>query len=102
MTSDPRVRRKCLPGSVICVPRQVPHGFKNIGDSPLHLIIALSPAGFEEWFARCATEFTNGRIPEPEEMARLAAEHGMSFLDEAAGHRSSPSTFVFVPQDEIL
>lgn len=77
--------RELPPGSAVFAPRNVPHGFKNIGDTPLRLLITLSPSGFETWFARCAREFSNGRAPDFARIASLIAEHGMSFVEQTAG-----------------
>lgn len=61
-------------------PRQVPHGFRNAGDTPLRLLITLTPSGFEEWFARCADELAGTPSPDAQRLTELAAGHGMHFI----------------------
>jgi quercetin dioxygenase-like cupin family protein len=66
-------------GSTVFAPRQVLHGFKNVGASPLRVLITLTPSGFEKWFARCALEFAGTDDPNLERLTSLATEHGMYF-----------------------
>ena len=66
-------------GSAVFAPRNVVHGFKNVGDTPLRLLITLTPSGFEKWFARCAAEFAGSDSADMERIAAVAAEHGMYF-----------------------
>ncbi len=68
-------------GSAVFAPRNVAHGFKNVGDTRLRLLITLTPSGFEKWFARCAEEFAGLVVPDMQRIAALAAEHGMYFVE---------------------
>lgn len=38
------------PGAFVFVPRDVPHTYRVVGDSPARLLIIISPPGFEEAF----------------------------------------------------
>ena len=42
------------PGCFAWLPRQFPHTFANVSDSPVHLVGAIVPGGIEEVFARWA------------------------------------------------
>mgnify|MGYP000892114553 CR=1 FL=1 len=66
-------------GTTVFAPRGVVHGFQNIGTSPLRVLITLTPSGFEKWFARCARAFAGTAQPNLQQLAALAAEHGMHF-----------------------
>lgn len=68
-------------GSAVFAPRNVAHGFMNVGDTPLRLLITLTPSGLENWFARCAEEFAGLVVPDMQCIAALAAEHGMYFVE---------------------
>lgn len=73
--------QEVTPGGSAFMPRGVVHTFKNVGQTPLRMLISTSPAGFEVFFARCAEEFAK---PEPPDMARIieiSAEHGIHFVD---------------------
>jgi quercetin dioxygenase-like cupin family protein len=77
-------------GSTVFAPRKAPHGFKNVGASPLRVLITLTPSGFEKWFARCALEFDGTDSPNMERLTSLAAEHGMYFPAPVAALRTQP------------
>ncbi len=40
------------PGTVICLPRDIPHGFHNMTDAPVEMLCLMSPAGGEALFAQ--------------------------------------------------
>lgn len=69
-------------GVAVFVPRGAVHGFRNAGIAPLRLLITVSPAGFEEWFARCAEEFARPDGPRTERIADLTAQQRMHFVKE--------------------
>ena len=41
-------------GSVVYVPRGVPHCFQNTGDAPAHILILFTPSGMERFFEEVA------------------------------------------------
>lgn len=68
-------------GDCIVLPRGIPHRFQNIGSLEGHLMVIVTPGGFEGFFP--AVEL--GRPQTAEEVAAIAADFGLSFLvDEAA------------------
>ena len=67
------------PGTVVRLPRGVPHRFKNLGETTGRLLITLSPAGLEDFFAAV------GALPPEQQsdlarIAALGAEYGMEIL----------------------
>lgn len=74
--ADETLRPK--PGDFLTIPRGVPHRFENVGDVPGHLHITLSPAGFEEFFRAVSALIADGP-PDPEELGRLGAAHGLTW-----------------------
>lgn len=75
------------PGSTVFVPRRTVHAFKNLGATTLRLLVVLSPAGFDEWFAACAAEFERASGPDMTHIATLTAGLGMHFVEDYSGSR---------------
>ena len=71
------------PGEVIAKPRQVPHAFWNPGDEEARLLELISPAGFEQYFARLAPLLAGGGPPDLEALGALQAEYSMT-MDPAS------------------
>ena len=44
------------PGSFVFGPRNIPHGFKVVGDAPAHMLLLCTPGGFEQFVATTATQ----------------------------------------------
>ncbi|HZU74083.1 MAG TPA: cupin domain-containing protein [Acidimicrobiales bacterium] len=64
------------PGDVIFKPRGQWHTFWNAGDAEASLLELIAPAGFERYFEKLLEVFADGR-PEPEAIARVAADYGL-------------------------
>lgn len=67
---------KAGPGAYVYGPREIPHGFKVIGNVPARMLLLCSPGGFEHFVRDQATDMT--APPAPPDMARmmeLAARH---------------------------
>lgn len=72
-------------GGVIALPPHIPHQWKNVGDTPGHIIGIVSPGGFERFFLECGTPCTDPTKPPPPpaappDLATIAAlfdKHGM-------------------------
>jgi quercetin dioxygenase-like cupin family protein len=71
------------PGTAAFMPRGVVHTFKNVGATPLRMLISTAPAGFEIFFARCAEEFAKPGVPDMERIIAISAEHGIHFVRPA-------------------
>ena len=61
-------------GGVIALPPHIPHQWKNVGDTPGHIIGIVSPGGFERFFLEFARK--GGAMTEAE-IAALNAELGI-------------------------
>jgi len=65
------------PGEFIFAPRNIPHFFKNAGTTTGHMIVTVTPAGLENFFAEFGTRLASRDAPaippSPEEIARLKA-----------------------------
>lgn len=70
------------PGGAAFMPGGVVHTFKNVGEQPSRLLIATTPSGFENFFARCAEEFAKPCGPDMSRIAEIGAEHGVHFVHE--------------------
>jgi quercetin dioxygenase-like cupin family protein len=66
-------------GDTAFLPRGVPHTFRVTGDTPVRLLVILTPGGFEGFFPAVAAK--GCRIPEDmAELAALAATYKLEFL----------------------
>jgi len=64
------------------LPRDVPHSFKNVSDIPGRVLVTMTPAGFEGFFA----EVGSLRPEQQGDFSRvgeLAARYGLEFLPSA-------------------
>ena len=64
-------------GDLIFKPRGQWHAFWNAGDEPARILEIISPAGFENYFRRVVALFGTGGLPNPADVAAVAAEHGL-------------------------
>jgi mannose-6-phosphate isomerase-like protein (cupin superfamily) len=60
---------KAGPGTFAYGPREVPHGFKVIGESPARMLFMCTPAGFEGFVLEQATPITE--LPAAPDMGKL-------------------------------
>jgi quercetin dioxygenase-like cupin family protein len=70
------------PGTVVYLPRGVPHTFRNTGTGPSRHCVITTPSGFEEFYARSAELFAAGP-PDPARVQALATEYGYQVLGPA-------------------
>jgi quercetin dioxygenase-like cupin family protein len=68
------------PGGYITKPRGEAHAMWNAGPEPGRMIEVISPAGFELFF-RAVVDLLEAGDVDPDDGARLAAQHGLSFVD---------------------
>ncbi|MEO7166683.1 MAG: cupin domain-containing protein [Spartobacteria bacterium] len=71
------------PGGSAFVPRGQLHTFRNVGPETSRMLISTAPAGFEIFFARCAEEFAKPGGPDMPQVMKIAAEHGIHFVQDA-------------------
>ena len=73
------------PGSLVFLPRDVPHGFRVSDAGPGRTLIIVAPAGFERFVAALGEPAADLTLPEPEapdveRVIALAAAHGIQIL----------------------
>jgi quercetin dioxygenase-like cupin family protein len=65
------------PGTVAHIPRGVPHTFANPGSAPAHVLVIVTPAGFEAYFEALADEIAeHSGFPPADELVALGIRHG--------------------------
>ena len=69
------------PGGVVDLPREVPHCYRNVGETPSRHWIITTPSGFEVFFARCAQEFAKAGGPDMGRIVEIFNEHGITLLE---------------------
>jgi len=70
---------KAGPGAFVYGPREIPHGFRVVGDSPARMLLMCTPGGFEHFVLDQATPITEP--PSPPDMARLVTLAGKYGID---------------------
>jgi mannose-6-phosphate isomerase-like protein (cupin superfamily) len=64
-------------GTVVHIPRGVPHTFANARDEPAHVLVIVTPAGFEAYFHALAGAIAaRGGFPPVDELVALGIAHG--------------------------
>jgi mannose-6-phosphate isomerase-like protein (cupin superfamily) len=74
-------RRTVSAGACAILPRDVPHGFRNVVSTPGRLLFVITPGGLEEYFlavAKCPPP------PNPAQRAKLARPFGLTLLPPGA------------------
>jgi len=66
------------PGDFLFGPREVPHGFKAIGDKPVEMLILATPAGFEQFVLDLARPLGDPiTAPDIPKLIETAARYGI-------------------------
>jgi len=73
------------PGSFVFLPKDIPHGFRVVGDSQARFLILVTPGGFEEFVMELGEPAPEMRIPEPSQpdmgkLMPLATKYGLEIL----------------------
>ena len=74
-------RRTVSAGASAILPRNSPHGFRNVGATPSRLVFVITPGGLEEYFlavAKCSP------APSPPQLVELARPFGLTLLPPGA------------------
>jgi mannose-6-phosphate isomerase-like protein (cupin superfamily) len=72
-----------LPGTVVYLPRNEPHQFRNVGSTPGELVVTIVPAGLERMFLAISERGLT--IPRDEaEIVRLGREYGITYVPPLA------------------
>jgi mannose-6-phosphate isomerase-like protein (cupin superfamily) len=69
------------PGTLVWMPKEVPHAFANLGDEPVWSVGTIVPAGIEPMFLEQA-EYMAGLQgpPDPKRIAEIGARYGVRTL----------------------
>lgn len=74
-------RRTVAAGASAILPRNLPHGFRNVASTPSRLLSVITPGGLEEYFlavAKCSP------LPTPAQLVELARPFGLTLLPPGA------------------
>ena len=76
---------KAGPGSLVFLPRDLPHGFKVSDASPGRSLLILAPGGFDRFVAALGEPAAELNLPEPAQpdiarVLEIAAAHGIQIL----------------------
>jgi hypothetical protein len=70
---------QATPGCYVLKPRGIPHAFWNTGPQPARIIEIISPPGFDMYFAEMSGLLEHSGPPDPEAIARLAENYGLTY-----------------------
>jgi uncharacterized RmlC-like cupin family protein len=75
-------RYQTCPGSLVWLPRGVPHVFANLSDEPVWAVGVITPSGLEGLFAEIASYIAAlTGLPDPETIATINAKYGVAPVD---------------------
>jgi quercetin dioxygenase-like cupin family protein len=66
-------------GVVALLPRGIPHGFTNIGQTPSRVLDTILPGGFDAYFVEAAALYANGE-PAAENVDALSRKYAIRYL----------------------
>ncbi|HEX8799394.1 MAG TPA: cupin domain-containing protein [Terriglobales bacterium] len=70
-------RRTVSAGASMILPRNIPHGFRNVASTPSRLVFVITPGGLEEYFLAVAK---SSPAPNPPQLVELARPFGLTLL----------------------
>jgi mannose-6-phosphate isomerase-like protein (cupin superfamily) len=73
------------PGSLIYLPKDVPHQFRNAGQTTLRFWMIAMPSGFEGFYERCEEIFAAGGPPNMEKIFEACSDFGLEILGPPPG-----------------
>ena len=82
-------------GAFVYGPREIPHGFKIIGDKPARLLLLAAPSGFEQFVLELATPLD--APPAPPDLQMLVATAARYGIDILGPLPDSPEDMPSVP-----
>jgi quercetin dioxygenase-like cupin family protein len=68
-------------GAFAILPRDVPHGFRNVASTPSRLLFVITPGGLDEYFLAIAK---SSPPPNPAQLVELARPFGLTLLPPGA------------------
>ena len=66
-------------GVMALLPRGIPHGFTNVGDSASRVLDTILPGGFDAYFVEMAALYSAGE-PDPEKVDALSKKYAIRYL----------------------
>jgi quercetin dioxygenase-like cupin family protein len=66
-------------GVVALLPRGIPHGFTNVGQTPSRVLDTILPGGFDAYFTEAAALYSTGEPP-AENVAALSRKYAIRYL----------------------
>src|SRR5262249_37767995 len=72
-------KMKAVLGVMALLPREIPHGFTNIGNKPSRLLETISPGLFDSYFVELAALFAAGDLSE-EQIDALSKKYRIKYL----------------------
>ncbi|MDB6110019.1 MAG: Cupin 2 conserved barrel domain protein [Pedosphaera sp.] len=67
------------PGTVVFLPRNVPHAYRNAGSVPARVLVTLTPAGFED-FLEEASLLPPDQPPDIKKLAAVGRKYGLELV----------------------
>ncbi len=74
-------RRTLSAGACVILPRNIPHGFRNVASTPSRLLFVITPGGLDEYFLAIAK---SSPPPNPAQLVELARPFGLILLPPGA------------------
>ena len=72
------------PGTYVFGPRNIPHGFKVLGDSPARMLLLCAPGGFEQFVVELSA--AEPAPPDMEKLVAVAAKYNIDILGPLPDH----------------
>ena len=73
--------RRVGPGAFVYGPREIPHGFKVVGDQPAQMLLQTTPGGFEQFVIELGQPLTDPVTPpDIPRLIETAARYGIDIL----------------------
>ena len=72
-------KMKAVPGVMALLPRGIPHGFTNIGNTPSRLLDTILPGQFDNYFVELAALYAAGD-PSEEQTDALSRKYRIKYL----------------------
>lgn len=70
---------KAVPGVMALLPRGIPHGFTNIGNTESRIIVTILPGDFDNYFVELAELYKNGQ-PSTEQVDNLSKKYSIQYI----------------------
>jgi steroid delta-isomerase-like uncharacterized protein len=73
--------RRVGPGSFVFGPREIPHGFKVVGDQPAQMLLQATPGGFEQFVIELGKPLSDPIAPpDIPKLIEVATQYGIDIL----------------------